>query len=58
MVVAERAGIPLGMHIASTSPAEITLVQNMLATVKVPRKHGGAPRRKPERLIAAVNTAP
>ena len=31
---------------------EITLVEETLETVKVPRKHGGAPRRKPERLIA------
>jgi len=52
MVVAERSGIPLGVHIASASPAEITLVEETLATVKVPRKRGGAPRRKPKRLIA------
>ena len=52
MVVAERAGVPLGVHVASASPGEITLVEETLETVKVPRKHGGAPRRKPERLIA------
>jgi transposase len=40
------------VSIASASPAEITLIEQTLATVSVPRKHGGAPRRKMERLIA------
>jgi transposase len=52
MVVAERSGIPLGVHVASASPAEITLLKDTLAKVKVPRKRGGAPRCKPKRLIA------
>lgn len=52
MMVAERAGIPLGVHITSASPGEITLVEETLAAVKVLRKRGGAPRRKPKRLIA------
>ena len=52
LVVADSAGVPLGVHVAAASPAEITLVEETLATVKVPRKRGGAPRRKPERLIA------
>ena len=52
MVVADSAGIPLGVHIASASPAEVTLLEETLATVSVPRKHGGAPRRKPKRIVA------
>ena len=52
MAVTERAGVPLGVHAASASPAEITLVQDTLATVKVPGKHGRAPWCKPVRLIA------
>lgn len=42
LVVADGQGIPLGVSIASASPAEITLVQQTLATVSVPRPRGGA----------------
>jgi transposase len=52
MVVADSAGIPLGVHLASATPAEVNLLEAALATVKVPRRGGGAPRRKPVRLIA------
>jgi len=52
MVVADSAGVPLGVHVASASTAEVTLVEETLATVSVPRKHGGAPRRNPDRIIA------
>ena len=52
MVVADGAGIPLAVHIASASPAEVKLIEETLAQVKVPRLGGGAPRRKPQRIIA------
>ncbi len=52
MVVADGAGVPLGVSLASASPAEVTLAEATLETVSVPRKRGGAPRRKPKRLIA------
>lgn len=52
MVVADGAGVPLGVSLASASPAEITLVEETLKTVSVPRLHGGAPKRKLKRLIA------
>lgn len=52
MVVADGAGVPLGVSLASASPAEITLVEEALKTVSVPRLHGGAPKRKLKRLIA------
>jgi transposase len=53
MVVVDGKGLPLGNHLDSASPAEVTLVEKTLATIRVP--HGsrpGRPRQKPERLIA------
>ena len=44
-------GIPLGGQITSASPGEVTLVESTLATIRVPRKGGGRPKSKPERLI-------
>lgn len=52
LVVADGAGLPLGVSLASATPAEVTLIARTLETVRVPRKRGGAPRRKPKRLIA------
>lgn len=52
LVAADGASIPLGVSLASATPAEVTLVQRTLETVSVPRLRGGAPRRKPKRLIA------
>lgn len=37
---------------ASASPAEVTLIEEALKKVSVPRIRGGAPRRKFKRLIA------
>lgn len=51
MVVVDGQGIPLGIHVTSASPGEVTLVDATLATIAVPRLHGGRPRGKPERLI-------
>jgi transposase len=51
MVVADGQGIPLGIHVTSATPAEVSLVEPTLATIRVPRVGGGRPRQKPPRLI-------
>lgn len=51
MVVVDGQGIPLGIHVTSAAPSEMTLVDATLRTIAVPRAHGGHPRRKPVRLI-------
>ena len=51
LVVAERARIRLGEHIASALSAEVTLIKETLAAAKVSRQRGGTPRRNPVRLI-------
>jgi transposase len=40
----------MGSHLASASPAEVTLIETALTEVAVPRRRG-APRCKPDRLI-------
>jgi transposase len=53
MVVVDGQGIPLGIHVTSATPAEVTLVEPTLNTICVPR--GGrarGPRRRLTRLIA------
>lgn len=52
MVVVDGQGIPLGVHLDSASPAEVTLLEPTLATIAVPRAGPGRPRQKPERIIA------
>jgi transposase len=53
MVVVDGAGLPLGNHLHSASPAEVKLVEATLATIQVGRRHrAGRPRQKPVRLIA------
>ncbi|HOQ05104.1 MAG TPA: IS5 family transposase [Anaerohalosphaeraceae bacterium] len=52
MVVVDGRGIPLGNHLDSASPAEVKLVERTLKTIAVPRQGPGAPKQKPERLIA------
>lgn len=52
MVVVDGQGIPVGIHVTSASPAEVTLVDATLNTIQVPRARGGRPRQKPQRLIA------
>lgn len=51
MVVVDGQGIPVGIHVTSASPAEVTLVDPTLNTIQVPRAGGGPPRRRPKRLI-------
>jgi len=53
MVVVDGAGTPLGAHLESASPHEVTRLQRTLATLAVPRAHTpGRPRQRPDRLIA------
>src|SRR5919206_2847580 len=53
MVLVDGAGTPLGLHMAAASPAEVTLLETTLATVRVARAHrAGRPRQRPDRLIA------
>ena len=51
MVVVDGQGIPLGSTIASASPHEVTLVDKVLAQIKVPRNGPGRPKSNPKRLI-------
>jgi transposase len=51
MVVVDGQGIPVGIHVTSASPAEVTLVDATLHTIRVPRVGRGRPRQKPRRLI-------
>jgi len=53
MVVVDGAGIPLGDHLHSASPAEVRLAETTLAAIRVGRRHcAGRPRQKPVRVIA------
>jgi hypothetical protein len=51
MVVDEGHGIPLGIHVTSATPAEVTLVAETLRTIRVPRVGGGSPRQNSPHLI-------
>jgi hypothetical protein len=51
MVVVDGQGITLGSTLASASPAEVTLAEETLEAVKVPRKGRGRPKKRPLRLI-------
>lgn len=51
LVVADGMALTLRVSHASVSPAEVTLVEQSLETVNVPRRRGGAPHRKLKRLI-------
>jgi transposase len=51
MVVGDGQGVPLGVHLDSASPNEVTLIEKALSTVAVPRGGRGRPRNKPKRLI-------
>jgi len=52
MVVVDGQGIPLGSTLTSASPAEVTLAEETLNRVIVPRKGRGRPKQRPQRLIA------
>lgn len=38
MVVVDGEGVPLGIHVTSASPGEVTLLDTTLNTVRVPRR--------------------
>jgi transposase len=51
LVVVDGQGIPLGGTITSASPAEVTLAEEALETIKVPRQGRGRPKTRPKNLI-------
>jgi transposase len=52
MVLVDGQGTPLGAHLDSASPAEVTLLTKTLDTVSVARAHTpGRPRKHPDRVI-------
>ena len=52
MVLVDGKGTPLGAHLDSASPAEVTLLEKTLQTVSVARsRRPGRPRTRPDRLI-------
>ena len=51
MVVVDGQGIPLGKHLDSASPNEVTLIEKTLDAVAVPRQGPGRPKKTPQRLI-------
>jgi transposase len=51
MVVADGAGIPLAVQLASASPHEVTLIESTLQQIRIPRPGPGRPRTRPRRLI-------
>ena len=52
MVVVDGAGVPLGSHLTSASPAEVRLAEPTLNAISVPRGGRGRPKKKPARVIA------
>ncbi len=51
VVVVDGQGISLGSHTDSASPAEITLLEKVMADIRVPKKGSGRPRTRPTRVI-------
>lgn len=51
MVVADGQGVPLGNHLDSATPHEVTLIEPLLEKIAVPRSSVGRPRKNPKRLI-------
>jgi transposase len=52
MVVVDGQGVPLGSHLTSASPAEVTLAEPTLNAIAVPRGGPGRPQKRPLRVIA------
>lgn len=52
MVVVDGQGIPLGSHLDSASPSEVTLVDKTLGNIRVHNGRKGRPKTRPKRLIA------
>jgi transposase len=53
MVVVDDAGVPLGDHLCSASPAEVKLAETTLASIRVSQcNRAGRSQQKPLRVIA------
>jgi transposase len=51
MLVVDGHGLPIGLHLDSAQPHEITLASQTLKTIRVPQKRG-RPRTRPKSLAA------
>lgn len=51
MLVVDGHGLPIGLHLDSAQPHEITLADQTLKTIRVPQKRG-RPRTRPHALAA------
>jgi transposase len=51
MLVTDGKGLPLGLLVEAANVAEITLAEDTLATVEVPRRRG-RPKTRPRELVA------
>ena len=51
MLVVDGNGLPIGLHLDSAQPHEITLADRTLQTIRVPQKRG-RPRTRPKALAA------
>ncbi|MBK6767596.1 MAG: transposase [Ardenticatenales bacterium] len=52
MIVTEGNGLPIGLHVASATPHEMTMVEATLSSIRVPRPGRGRPRSRVAELIA------
>ena len=51
MAVVDGNGLPIGLHVDSAQPHELTLAKPTLATIRVPKKRG-RPKTRPKELVA------
>ena len=52
MVVVDGEGVPLGGGLASAWTAEVTLLEETMETIAVPRQGRGRSQKNPRRIIA------
>ena len=52
MVIVDGQGVPFGGAIASVSLAEVKLAEDLINTIKGPRKGLGRPITRPKRIIS------
>jgi transposase len=52
MLVAEGNGLPIGFRLASANHHEVKLAVPTLESVRVPRRRGSRPKKRPEELVA------
>jgi transposase len=51
MLVAERNGVPIGLHVTSAQPHELRLAEKALASIRIPGKRG-RPKKRFGELVA------